>query len=204
MVRWLMALVVVGASSAASAAEVIDSAFEVHFNRDGQQFGSVDTIVPYLPDNACYYWFVRFDPATRGEVTLLETFRLPEPLDAWRNYANDPASATQIAADAQGAVTTVTAAPDADGWVYHGWCVAEGDPLGPHTMSVSFEGKDVAGWQFTVVAAEDYNFDAPKAAPGVSPDSSGPQAVPSPPAPPPPPVLPQQPSPLARDVNRSW
>lgn len=201
MLRWLTALVIAGAGSTACAAEVIDSTFEVQFTRDGQIFSYADTTVPYLPDSACYHWYLRFDPTTIGDVTLVETFRLPEPLEAWQNYVNDPGAASQIAPDAQGAVTTVTSAPDENGWVSHGWCVAEGDPLGPHTIAVSLDGTEVASWQFTVVAPEDYLFEEPTPAPDPAGSGTAPIDRPAPPAPPAPPP---QPSPLARDVNQSW
>ena len=205
MLRWLTALAVVGASSAVTAAEVIESTFQVEFTRDGQTRTYTDTVVPYLPDASCYYWYVRFDAATKDEVTLVETFRLPEPLEAWRNYVNDPASTTQVASDAQGAITTVTAAPNEDGWVSHGWCVAEGDPLGPHTISVALDGNDVASWAFSVVAPEDYVFEAAPADPAPAETDPAPEPTPDPtPTPPAPPAPPPQPSPTARDVNQSW
>lgn len=190
MKRLLAALVLAGASGAALGAEIVETRFQVDVTRDGVTTSSSELVVPYLPDAACYNWFAKLDAATKGEVTLVETLTLPEPLAAWKDYVNDPASPTQINADAQGAVTTLTTTPDGEGWVSHGWCVAEGDPLGPHNITVTFEGAEVASWDFTVVAAEDY-----QAAPTTEPPSEDP-------TPPPPPV--PQPSPTARDVNQSW
>ena len=205
MLRWLTALAVIGASSAVAAAEVIESTFQVEFTRDGQTFSYTDTTVPYLPDSACYYWYVRFDAATKEEVTLVETFRLPVPLEAWRDYVNDPASTMQVAPDAQGATVTVKEVPNEDGWVSHGWCVAEGDPLGPHTISVALDGNDVASWAFSVVAPEDYVFEAAPADPAPAETDPAPEPTPDPaPTPPAPPAPSPQPSPTARDVNQSW
>jgi len=205
MLRWLTALAVAGASSAVAAAEVIESTFQVEFTRDGHTQTSTDTVVPYLPGSSCYHWYVRFDAATKDDVTLVETFRLPEPLAAWQNYVNDPTSITQVAADAQGAITTVTAAPDEDGWVSHGWCVAEGDPLGPHTISIALDGIDVANWAFSVVSPEDYVFEAPPANPAPAETDPAPETAPDPaPTPPAPPAPPPQPSPTSRDVDQSW
>lgn len=187
ILRKLAALGLIGIVGTANAAEVIDSTFKVEYTRDGQTYSKDDTVVPYLPDSSCYTWYVKFDPGTKDEVVLVETFRLPEPLAAWKDFKNDPAAATQIEADAQGAITTVTQAPDADGFVSNGWCVAAGDPLGEHTISVAYEGKEIAHWTFTVVAEADYQFEPVE-----------PPADPSPPAPPP------QPSPTARDVSQSW
>ncbi len=195
MMRWLTALMLVSASGAASAAEVIDSTFQTEFTRDGQTYTFSDMLVPNLPDAACYYWYLKFDPATKAEVTLVETLTLPEPLEAWKDYVNDPASTTQINADAQSALTTITQAPDEDGWVNHGWCVAAGDPNGAHNITVTLDGAQVASWDFTVVAEADYAF------PADAPMEEAPALMPDPPAPPAPP---QQPSPLARDVNQSW
>lgn len=195
MMRWLTALALVSASSAASAAEVINSTFQSEFTHNGQTYTFSDLVVPNLPDASCYYWYLKFDPATKAEVTLVETLTLPEPLAAWVDYVNDPASTTQINADAMSAVTTVTQTPNEDGWISHGWCVAAGDPNGAHSISVTFEGTQVGNWDFSVVAAEDYAF------PGEEPTEDSPATVPAPPAVPAPPP---QPSPMARDVNQSW
>jgi hypothetical protein len=183
MLRRLAALAVAGVCSAAIGAEVVESRFEVSFTRDGESRTYADTMVPYLPDSACYNWFVKFDPATAAELTLVETLSLPEPLAAWKDYVNDPASPTQVDADAQRAVTTLKVTPGANGEVSHGWCVAVGDPLGAHRLAVALDGTEIAGWDFTVVSAANYPFETP-----------------SEPAPPPPP----QPSPTSRDVNQSW
>jgi hypothetical protein len=190
MKRLLATIVLAGASGTALGAEIVETRFQVDITRDGTSTSSSEPVVPYLPDAACYYWFAKFDAATTGEVTLIETLTLPEPLAAWKDYVNDPAAATQINADAQGAVTTLKTTPDGEGWVSHGWCVAEGDPLGAHNMTVTFEGTETGSWDFAVVAAEDYQF-----APTTEP-------APTETAPPPPPV--PQPSPTARDVNQSW
>ena len=80
----------------------------------------------------------------QAKITLLETLRLPEPLAAWKDYQNDPAADTQISADAQSAVTTLRVVPEPDGWVTHGWCVTEGDPLGAHTLAVALAGRGIA------------------------------------------------------------
>lgn len=190
MKRHLAALVMAAACGPALGADILETRFQVDVTRDGQVTSSTEPLVPYLPEAACYNWLARFDPATTGEVTLVETLSLPEPLAAWKDYVNDPASPTQIDADAQGAVTTVEATPDDEGWVSHGWCVAEGDPLGDHNITVSFEGNEIGNWDFAVVAAEDYPLAAPT------------QPAPAPETPPPP--LVPQPTPTARDVNQSW
>jgi hypothetical protein len=184
MLRMLTAIGLVAFCGTALGAEVIDSRFEVVVTQDGVEQSYPDTSVPYLPDASCYYWFVRFDPTTTGEVTLAETLSLPEPLAAWKDYKNDPSAQTQINPDAQSALTTLKATPD-DGWVSHGWCVAEGDPLGAHTFSVSMDGKEIARWDFSVVAPEDFAFAAPETGPAQ------------------PPAL-YEPTNTARDVNQSW
>jgi hypothetical protein len=185
------ALVLGGASSVALGAEVVDSRFQVEFTRGEQTYSYSDTVVPYLPDSACYFWYLRFDPATKEALSLVETLTLPEPLAAWIDFQNDPAATTQINADGQGATTTLNVTPNEDGWVSHGWCVAAGDPLGGHRLAVALDGAEIGGWDFTVVAEADYAFEAPVPTAPQRPDE---------PAPPPPP----QPSPTARDVNQSW
>lgn len=191
MLRILTAIGFAGVCSVALGAEVVESRFEVSFSQNGEDRSVADTTVPYLPGSACYNWYAKFDPATQTELSLTETLTLPEPLAAWQNYQNDPAAETQIAADAQSAITTLKVTPDGDGWVSHGWCVEDGDPLGPHNLSLTLDGATISDWDFVVVAAEDYVFEEPSADLPAAPD------VPEPPPPP-------QPSPTARDVNQSW
>lgn len=191
ILRILAALVLSGASSLAMGAEVIDSRFQVEFSRGEQSYSYTDTVVPNLPDSACYYWYLQFDAASRSALTLIETLTLPEPLPAWVNFQNDPAAETQINPDGQSATTTLNVTPNEDGWVSHGWCVAAGDPVGAHRLAVALDGTEIGGWDFTVVDEADYVFETPVPTEPRPPDE---------PVPPPPP----QPSPTARDVNQSW
>lgn len=70
--------------------------------------------------------------------------------------------------DPEVAVTTLELVPDSEGWISHGWCAAEGDPLGPHRLDVSADGVELAKFEFDVVAATSYKFPAVPA-----PDPSG-------------------------------
>lgn len=192
MMRWLAGLGLAGICGSALGAEVIDSKFEVDVTRDGQTQTYADLTVPNIPDGACYNWYLKFGATTGEEITLVETLTLPEPLAAWKDYQNDPSADTQVNADAQSAVTTLTVVPEPDSWVTHGWCVAEGDPLGAHSLAVTLAGSEIARWDFAVVAPEEYSFEAPQAVPEEAPPA------------PPPPSPPPQPSPTDRDVNQSW
>lgn len=191
--RMLTALAAIGFCGTALAAEVIDSRFEVDYTHNGTSVSQIGSIVPNLPESACYYWYLQFDPSSTSELTLIETLQLPVPLEAWKDYRNDPASEMQISADARSAVVTLKLTPDSDGWTSHGWCVAAGDPLGEHHIGVSLDGAMVGDWTFRVVAPEEFDF-----GPGGSaePQSGQPDPAALPPA--------FQPSPTARDVNQSW
>jgi hypothetical protein len=188
MLRMLTAIGLVAVCGQAVGAEVVRSQLDVVVTRDGVEQVYSDALVPMLPDEACYYWYLQFDPQTKGPVSIVETLTLPEPLKAWQNYQNDPKAETQINADAQSAVTTLQSTPDADGWVSHGWCVAEGDPLGAHRFDVQIDGKTAQSWDFTVVAPAEFPFVA----------SPPPETTPAAP-----PEL-FEPTNTARDVNQSW
>jgi len=185
MRRMLTAICLASSCSVVLGAEVIDQRFEVVITQDGQEQAYATTVVPNLADAACYYWYLRFDAETTSAVTLVETLTLPEPLAAWQDYTNDPAAETQINPDAQSAVTTFQITPGGEGWTSHGWCVAAGDPMGPHRMAVVMDGSEIAAWDFSVVPVEEFDFGTAVAASA-------------------PPPVPYQPSNTARDVNQSW
>jgi len=138
----------------ASAVEVQNTAFQVSVNEGGQKQVIDDTVVPYLPNNACYSWYLQL--AEKGTpVTLVEQMRLPQAID-WGDVGNDPSDPTQIEENGQTAVTTLPLTSDGDGWVTHGWCVAEGDPLGEHMIEVK-QGEEILGaFSFKVVSADQF------------------------------------------------
>ena len=160
------------------AAEPLAQRLEVSFNYAGYDERYDDPLVPLLPANACYSWFVQLAPGEAGApppTTLVERLILPVPLADWGTLATTPDDNVEVSADGTTAITTSDAAPDADGWLTNGWCVAAGDPVGPHRFELELDGAPLASFDFEVVPPEDYNW----------------------------PNIPQ-PDPMARTVYNSW
>ncbi len=162
----------------ATAVEVLAQRLEVTFNYAGYDERYTDPLVPLLPSNACYSWFVQLAAAEAGApapTTLVERLVLPVPLADWGTLATNPDDNVEISPDATTAISSFAAAPDAEGWLTNGWCVAAGDPVGPHRFELVLDGAPLASFDFEVVAPEDYNW----------------------------PAIPQ-PDPMARGVYNSW
>ena len=139
--------------------EVVEQRFQVSYSLDGQDHVVDDLVVPLLPGNACYNWYLRL--AQPGPpVELVERFELPEALADWGTTGTAPDDPTRLERDGKVAVTTVRPESSSEGWVGHGWCVAEGDPLGRHVIDVSADGVALASFQFDVVTPEAYDFPA--------------------------------------------
>jgi hypothetical protein len=154
LARFAVVAAAIFASSSALAIEVQDRVFEVTVNKNGQSQTVRDTVVPYLPTEACYSWYLQLAEESTP-VTLVEELRLPEPID-WGTVGEDPSDPTQIEEGGQTAVTTLPLTSDADGWVTHGWCVAAGDPLGEHMIEVK-QGEEIFGaFSFKVVPADQF------------------------------------------------
>jgi hypothetical protein len=145
------------ASSAALGVEVVESLFQVTYTHGGREYVADDHVVPLLPGNACYYWYLRL-AETNAPVHAVERFTLPEPLTNWGTTGATPEDPTQIEEDGKVAVTTLELSSDNEGWISHGWCAAEGDPLGLHLLDVSAGGVDLAKFEFDVVAPANYDF----------------------------------------------
>lgn len=162
----------------AAATELLAQRLEVSFNYAGYDERYDDPLVPLLPSNACYSWYVQLAAAESGTpdpATLVERLVLPEPLADWGTLATTPDDNVEISADGTTAITTFSAVPDAEGWLTNGWCVAAGDPVGPHRFELELDGAPLVSFDFEIVPPEDYNW----------------------------PAIPQ-PDPLARTVYNSW
>jgi hypothetical protein len=157
--RWLAAIVALSGgllgSAPVLAVELADAVFQVTFRYAGTDEVLNDTVVPLLPDNACYSWYVRLG---EGETpkTATEVLSLPVPLANWGTLATDPDDGVDISADSKVATRTFTPELDADGWFSHSWCVAAGDPTGAHSIAVAVDGVQLTRFDFTVVLPEDY------------------------------------------------
>lgn len=102
---------------------------------DGQ--GSARTIaadvVPFLPNRACFGWRLKLTDAP-AVIRYREVLQLPRAPAFWSGE-NDEYSPHRFSADRTTAITEAFAPLD-DGWIGNDWCIAEGDPLGPHSIEV--------------------------------------------------------------------
>jgi len=146
-------------SAPALAVELVDSVFQVTFRYAGTDEVLNDTVVPLLPDNACYTWYARLG---EGETpkTAAEVLTLPVALADWGTLATDPDDGVDISSDSKVATRTFTPELDADGWFSHSWCAATGDPTGAHSIAISVDGVLLKRFDFTVVLPEDYYWPA--------------------------------------------
>jgi hypothetical protein len=145
----------------ATAVEILAQRLEVGFSYAGYDERYDDPLVPLLPANACYTWHVQLaapDAGTPAPATLVERLVLPVPLADWGTVATTPDDNVEISADGTTAITSFAAAPDAEGWLSNGWCVAAGDPVGPHRFELELDGAPLTSFDFEVVAPEDYNW----------------------------------------------
>ncbi|MBK8083357.1 MAG: hypothetical protein IPK28_05675 [Devosia sp.] len=160
------------AAAPSGAAEMIDSVFETTFTYGGVDQRLEGSRVPLVP-GACYTWWIRLAEGATP-TTGLERLILPAAPSDWGDAASNPEDGIDISED--GRLATSTFVPELDdGWISNGWCVADGDPTGPHRIEVAIDGIEVTAYDFEVVLPEDYAW----------------------------PALPQ-PDPRERSVDRSW
>jgi hypothetical protein len=141
------------------AVELVDSVFQVTFRYAGTDEVLNDTVVPLLPDNACYTWYARLGDGAAPKVAT-EVLSLPVALADWGPAATDPDDGIDISSDGKVATRTFTPELDADGWFSHSWCVATGDPTGSHSIAIAVDGEPLTHFDFTVVLPEDYYWPA--------------------------------------------
>jgi len=137
------------APAAAAAFSIETAEFVVSVSDDrGNQRSVVADVVPYLPERACFGWRVRLvePPAL---VRYREVLQLPEAPEYWGGE-DDAYSPHVFSADRTRATTEEFVVPDEDGWVSNTWCIADGDPLGPHSIELTVEGEAVKRFDFEV------------------------------------------------------
>lgn len=152
MVRSLvLAVATLLATGPALALDIVDSAFEVTVEKDGKTETEATVTVPFLPGDACYYWYLQ--TAEKGiDVTYTERLVLPHPPETFGDLTvvDDGAlGPTTIEDDGRTAVTTRKEKTD-DGWFGHGWCIEAGDPIGPGRIEVLVDGEAIHVFEFTV------------------------------------------------------
>ena len=116
-------------------------------DNEGNERSIVSTLVPFLPNRACFGWRIRLADAP-PLVRLREVLRLPEAPAFWSGEG-DPYSPHVFSADRTTATTEEFQAPH-DGWIGNRWCIAEGDPVGAHSIDVFVDGALVQHFDFEV------------------------------------------------------
>jgi hypothetical protein len=138
MKKLLLTLGMLALAQPALAQSVIESDFILKITKaDGSEVRESTTLVPLL-DGACYEWRLKL-AKTKGAVDITEVFTLPSAPGSWGSV-ND---STTISDDMLTATSAMSLTPE-DGWVWHAWCVAEGDPTGDHKIVVK-SGDEVLG-----------------------------------------------------------
>jgi len=128
-----------------AAAPTIEGAHFVVTDADGGD--SETSNVPYRPETSCYSWVIEVSPEPR-ELRVREVFELPGSADSW---GEDPTAFTAVNGDRSTAVTEFADSLE-DGVISHGWCVAQGDPTGPHRIRVFAGDRLLHDFRFSVVA----------------------------------------------------
>lgn len=102
------------------------------------------TLIPLL-SGACYTWWLKL-AKTKGDVEVVEVFTLPSEPAGWGSV-----NETMVISDDQlTATSTMVLTPNEEGWISHGWCVAEGDPTGDHSIVVKAGDKVLGEFPFQV------------------------------------------------------
>ena len=126
----------------------VPTVLEAHFLAIDAQGEVVETTsIPHRPGASCYSWVLLVEPENRT-LSVRELFELPDSAETWNS---DPSAVTVVNRDRSGAVTEFEESLG-DGVITHSWCVAEGDPVGPHRIRVFVGDRLLHDFRFSVVA----------------------------------------------------
>lgn len=146
------------APTAAGAFEVAETTFEVYHTENGQEVSEATTTVPLRTDNeTCWNWFIRA-AEPNGEVTYTERLVMPTAPESWGDLDDIPEGQIGkfiLEVGGKVGISTRKATLDGEGWFGHGWCILPGDPVGPHHVEVTIEGKLAHRFDFEVIAPPD-------------------------------------------------
>ncbi len=145
MTSALSLLFLLAAVQPAEQAPVVREAVFYAHDAGGSASSFRQTDVIPLRVGQCYGWALRVDPQPRS-VTIREVFELPGPGN-W-----NPGEQTSAVARNRRTAVTQFDAPLAEGVITHGWCVAEGDPAGPHRIRVYHGETLLREFRFTLVS----------------------------------------------------
>jgi hypothetical protein len=110
---------------------------------DKWQFKETDRIPNKVGTPYRWYIHLRTD---KNKVTWKEEFILPAPAVVW---GGEEKKEFQVSSDRKVSIKEMTVSPK-DGWISHGWSVAEGDPSGKYVMKIYVEGQFVKEFVFFV------------------------------------------------------
>jgi hypothetical protein len=131
----LCALQVIGSPCLAQTPIATDVEFLVSVTgADGVTHTEPSNVVPLIPDRACYEWRIRLEFGDQL-ITATEVFALPAMPKQWGGVDGNEYSSSKISGDRKVSETTLFYKPK-DGWIAHGWCVADGDPAGQYSIKV--------------------------------------------------------------------
>lgn len=114
---------------------------------EGGRQAIASSLVPYLPNRACFGWRIRLTDAP-AMVRLREVLQLPTAPAFWSGE-DDTYSPHKYSADRTTATTEQFAAPK-DGWIGSSWCIVEGDPVGAHFIEVFIDDRLIRHFDFEV------------------------------------------------------
>lgn len=144
------AVVAMANPSLAQTSTPSDSDFLVSVtDADGVAHVEASNVVPLIPDRACYEWRVRLGQGDKL-VSVTEVFTLPAEPKQWGGIDGNEYSLSKLSGDRKVSETTMFYKP-LDGWISHGWCVADGDPTGPYSIKVLVEDRLIHEFEFKVV-----------------------------------------------------
>jgi hypothetical protein len=116
------------------------------FVQDRESPDQRETSVVPLRTGQCYGWVIRVTPEERT-VTIREVFELPGPGN-WGSSSGDRTSA--VSHNGRISVSEFQM-PLGGGTIMDSWCVAEGDPAGPHRIRVYHGETLLHDFHFTLV-----------------------------------------------------
>jgi hypothetical protein len=102
--------------------------------------------IPHRPETSCYQWAIAVAPEDRILI-VRELFELPGAAEQW---GTSPELDTLVTSDRSRSVTQFEDSLD-DGIITHGWCVAQGDPIGPHRIRVYAGDRLLHEFRFEVI-----------------------------------------------------
>lgn len=131
----------------ALAQTVLESDFTITVpNGSGEPIIESTTLVPLLA-GTCYDWQLRL-AKTKGAVEITEIYTLPAVPESW-GIKED--GSVVVSEDKLSAISTMTLTPE-DGWIWHGWCVTDGDPEGDYGFEIKAGDKVLGTFEFELRA----------------------------------------------------